>query len=347
MIRSAVIGRIAKRAFENALERKNTITGIQNIIRNSLTEFDKGAEEYRLFRETHDTPDWGVVRMSSIAMSHKRFEEAELFLKQQMEEYGGAARRQGSIQLILELSISSRVSARNVDKDESAESAFQFFEFLKKYKFCANRDVFVKVLIEFTVKKQGWKEGLRRLQGLLEQDKRTKNMKMSLFFIMEEAWKTRELEEAETLISKMESVKPSTLRSLQLFIRFIELPRIEAADYCKRNSITFNHEDVMFFVDMAGKLKYPMPLLRLFEVNQFVPIPKSSIFPIFDELIKLAGKSEKAENLEEMMWKVKANRDLSDDQKTILYGKIRHFYKCLNVKAPEKLYFLLRNDENL
>ncbi|EGT45196.1 hypothetical protein CAEBREN_02075 [Caenorhabditis brenneri] len=346
MIRSAVIGRMTKRAFENALERKNTITGIQNIIRNSLTEFDKGAEEYRLFRETHDTPDWGVVRMSSIAMSHKRFEEAELFLKQQMEEYGGAARRQARNVDVSDEQICGSL-VRVLQKDESAESAFQFFEFLKKYKFCANRDVFVKVLIEFTVKKQGWKEGLRRLQGLLEQDKKAKNMKMSLFFIMEEAWKTRELEEAETLISKMESVKPSTLRSLQLFIRFIELPRIEAADYCKRNSITFNHEDVMFFVDMAGKLKYPMPLLRLFEVNQFVPIPKSSIFPIFDELIKLAGKSEKAENLEEMMWKVKANRDLSDDQKTILYGKIRHFYKCLNVKAPEKLYFLLRNDENL
>lgn len=37
--------------------------------------------------------------MSSIAMSHQRSEQAELFLKQQMEEYGGSARRQGDFEL--------------------------------------------------------------------------------------------------------------------------------------------------------------------------------------------------------------------------------------------------------
>uniref|UniRef100_A0A1I7UVF9 Pentatricopeptide repeat-containing protein n=1 Tax=Caenorhabditis tropicalis TaxID=1561998 RepID=A0A1I7UVF9_9PELO len=344
MFRSVVLGRIARRTFEMSHERKNTIAGIQNIIRNSLTEFDKGAEEYRIFRETNDTPDWGVVRMSSIAMSHRRFEEAELFLRQQMEEYGGASRRQARNVDVSDEQVCASID-RVLRKDETAESAFQFFEFLKKYKFCTNRDVFVKVLIQFTVEKYGWREGLKRLQVLLKDDKRAKNMKMSLFFILEDAWKNGKSEEAENLISKMEGVKPSTLRSLQLFIRFTELSGIESADYCKRNSISFSHDDVMFFIEMAGKLKYPQPLLRFLEVNRFVPIPKSSIFPLFDELIKLAGKSGKTENLEEMMWKVKANRDLSDGEKSILYGKLRHFYKCLNEKAPEKLYILMSNND--
>ncbi|EFP05902.1 hypothetical protein CRE_27437 [Caenorhabditis remanei] len=345
MFRSVAIARIAKRAFDSAAERRDTVAGIQSIIRNSLTEFDKGVEEYRVFRETHDTPDWGVIRMSSIAMAHRRFEEAELFLKQQMEEYGGAVRRQARNADVSDEQICASIE-RVLRKDDSGESALKFFDFLKKYKFCSTRDVFVRVLVEFTVKKHGWKQGLERLQDLIKDDKRAKNMKMSIFLILEDAWRAKESEHAEFLISKIESLKPSTLRSIQLFIRFNELSLIEAADYCKRNSISLSHEEVTFFVEMAGKLKYPMPLLRLLEVNQFVPIPRTSFFLIFDELIKLAGKSGKAENLEEMMWKVKKNRDVSEVEKTILYGKIRHFYKCLNVKAPEKLYILMSLDDN-
>ncbi|CAJ55251.1 ERAP1_C domain-containing protein [Caenorhabditis elegans] len=312
-----MVARIAKQSFESAAERKNTITSIQNIIRCSLTEFEKGAEDYRIFRETRDTPDWGVVRMSSIAMSHQRSEQAELFLKQQMEEYGGSARRQARNVDVSDDQICAAIQ-RVLNKDKTGNSAFQFFEFLKKYKFCSNRDVFARVLIEFTVKKFGWKAGLERLNELVHKDQRTKSMTMSVFFILEDAWNAKEFEQAEILLSKTKFIKPSTLRSLQLFIRFNEMPRLEIADYCK-----------------------PMPLIRLLEIHQFIQIPTSTFFSIFDELIKLAGKSGKTENLEELMWKVKANREVSDNQKSILYGKIRHFYKCLNVKAPEKLYILI------
>ncbi|UMM34472.1 hypothetical protein L5515_007538 [Caenorhabditis briggsae] len=345
MFRSVVVARIAKQAIENVTERKNAITKIQNIIRNSLTEFDKSVEEYKVYRETHDTPDWGVVRMSSIAMANHHFEEAELFLKQQMEEYGGAARRQARNVDVTDEQICASME-RILRKPDALESAFQFFDFLRKYKFCTTRDVFVKVLIESTVEKCGWKEGLSRLNKIMSEDKRAKSMKMSLFFILEDAWKAGEADQAESIVSEMGNVKPSTLRSIQLFIRFNELPRLEAADYCKRNSIKLSHEDVAFFVEMSGKLKYPMPLLRLLEVHEFVPIPKTSFYSIFEELIKLAGKSEKCEILEEMMWKVKKSREVSDAEKSILYGKIRHFYKCLNVKAPEKLHYLIRADNN-
>lgn len=340
MFRTVMVARIAKQSFESAAERKNTITSIQNIIRCSLTEFEKGAEDYRIFRETRDTPDWGVVRMSSIAMSHQRSEQAELFLKQQMEEYGGSARRQARNVDVSDDQICAAIQ-RVLNKDKTGNSAFQFFEFLKKYKFCSNRDVFARVLIEFTVKKFGWKAGLGRLNELVHKDQRTKSMTMSVFFILEDAWNAKEFEQAEILLSKTKFIKPSTLRSLQLFIRFNEMPRLEIADYCKRNSVTLSHEDAMFFINLAGKLKYPMPLIRLLEIHQFIQIPTSTFFSIFDELIKLAGKSGKTENLEELMWKVKANREVSDNQKSILYGKIRHFYKCLNVKAPEKLYILI------
>uniref|UniRef100_A0A8R1DM94 Uncharacterized protein n=1 Tax=Caenorhabditis japonica TaxID=281687 RepID=A0A8R1DM94_CAEJA len=341
MFRSAVVARIARNAFENAVERKNTVAGIQNIIRCSLTEFDKGIEEYRVFRETHDTPDWGVVRMSSIAMAQNRITEAENILKEQMDEYGGAARRQARNVNVSDEQICASIE-RVLRKDEP--SAIQFFHFLKKYKFCSNRDVFLSLIVKYTVQKHGWKTGIERIHDLMEGDKRAKSMKMCAYYILEDAWKAGKSDEAESVIFKTEVVKASTLRSLQLFIRLCDLPILEIADFCKRNSILLTHEDVNFIIDMAGKLKYPMPLLNLLEVNQFINLPESSFYQIFDELIKLAGKSGKVENLEEMMHKIKRTRYVTGAQKSIFYGKIRHFYKCLNVLAPEKLNYLIRKE---
>lgn len=85
-----------------------------------------------------------------------------------------------------------------------------------------------------------------------------------------------------------------------------------------------------------------MPLLNLLEIHTFIPLPKSSFFPIFDELVKLAGKSGKPDNLEQVLRKVKKAKYLDDEDKAILFGKLRHFFKCLNVEAPKSLYFLTR-----
>lgn len=88
--------------------------------------------------------------MSSIAMAQNRFEEAEVILKEQMEECGGAKKRQARNVDVSDEQISASIE-RVLRKDETA--AYRFFDFLKKYKFCANRDVFVSVLIRSTVKK--------------------------------------------------------------------------------------------------------------------------------------------------------------------------------------------------
>ncbi|CAI2354880.1 unnamed protein product [Caenorhabditis sp. 36 PRJEB53466] len=340
MFRSVAVARIARKAFENAAEKKDTVAKIQNIIRCSQTEFDRGIQEYRDFRETHDTPDWGVIRMSSIAMAQNRIEEAEVILKEQMEEYGGAQRRQARNADVSDEQICASLE-RVIRKTDEDDVAYRFFDFLKKYKFCANRDVFLSLLVELTVRKHGWKAGLSRMKQQMEEEKRTKNMTMSVYYILEKAWRNSEAEEAETKLSEVGFVKPSTLKCLKLFIRLCELPRLEIADFCKRNSIIFAHEDVVFLIELAGKLKYPMPLLNLLEIDPFVHLPKSSIFPILDQLIKLAGKSGEAEHLEQMMWKVKKVREVSEEEKSILYGKLRHFYKCLNVTPPKKLYFLM------
>lgn len=95
--------------------------------------------------------------------------------------------------------------------------------------------------------RHGWRVGFERLREVMERDKRVKNMKMSTYFILEDASKAGKSEEgnfwklakntknvsAEALISKSGIGKPSTLRSLRIFIYLFENTPLQIADYCK------------------------------------------------------------------------------------------------------------------
>ncbi|CAB3399127.1 unnamed protein product [Caenorhabditis bovis] len=163
---------------------------IREILRISNTDFMHGFTRYKQLREFNDTPDWGVVRMSSIAYSNGYRKTAEEILKQQFEEVGGA-QIQVRHKNITEEQISSAIE--RVCRNSTISEAFNFFETLKKYKYCTNRDVYLNLLVKKSLESaNSWNDTVKLLQSTIRDDKRGKNMKMCVLQLLKAA---REREE--------------------------------------------------------------------------------------------------------------------------------------------------------
>ncbi|CAI5452030.1 unnamed protein product [Caenorhabditis angaria] len=311
---------LSRRVFSEA------ISNFRQILRTTGLEFEKGIEDYRIFRETNDTPDWGVVRMSSYAMCKNRPQEARKFLEEQFKEVGGSQRQARHVQ-ITEAQINAnleRVLKSNI------ETGIRFYEFLLDFRFCANRDVYLETIIEYIFKndKNNWKYAIEVLNRLQEKQK-SKSFKMSAYHILKSS--------VDSEKDLAELVKPRTLRNLRIFLRLETSSFPEVLDYC-RSFGKFESSDVDFHIEIAGKLRSFEALENLLELyggQMIIPMPKGYEKRIVEEFIKISGKSG---NLEKLERSIQLTRTIEMEDRDVLYAKIRHFYKCLNVKPPVKLY---------
>ncbi|CAD6186994.1 unnamed protein product [Caenorhabditis auriculariae] len=183
----------------------------------------------------------------------------------------------------------------------------------------------------------GWRAGIALLQRLIA-DEKPKSLTSCSFLILQEAHEKKETREAENSLKPF--VKMSTLVNIGRFVLLEAGQGLAVADELKRSDSTLTNEDVRFLVEMSGRFKRSEPLQRLLDIAKFTDLSQKNIVSILDQLVKVYGKKSDVEGLERCIDIVVRASLMEFDQKTLL-SKIRHFYKCINVKAPEKLYRLI------
>lgn len=313
----------------------NVTKEMREILRLAVTgDLETAVRRHEVLRETNDVPDWGLVKLSSVLLANGRERESEELLKKHYEETGGQHRFARKSDVQEEQVLAALIRVINRPNSLGLKPARQLYRWLLDGRFCSNKDVFIELFVEKTLQSDGIAAALTELEQLRALG-RVKSLTRTFYRLLCSAMEhgaAEELSQVENVISS--STSPSSLQRLKGFL-FLELGKKAAFVESLGENLRLEHGYLRYIVELATKVKAVNALESLLELSMVLQLRPQDKASIYDELVKMYGKREDAQNLERMLNLVMHEPEKQAFSATL--GRLAHFYRCCNMELPRRL----------
>uniref|UniRef100_A0A1I7YD44 Pentatricopeptide repeat-containing protein n=1 Tax=Steinernema glaseri TaxID=37863 RepID=A0A1I7YD44_9BILA len=298
-----------------------------------------GVSDFDRLRRTSSKPipDWAAVKLAAVAESRSEPGLAKEVLDKHYLDSGAEQRlaRNSTVTVEQVNSALQRILTTEDSRTDSFARAKNFYRRLIDYRFCPNRDVFIRSFIDDMISKQKSLDDIiaqfEELKGL--GFKGAKSTTESLYALVEAVFLAGHKKKAKALVEKYGS---ALQKSCLLGCVKLEHGRgIEFFDELKSESRVLNKSEVEFICKLARSRGKENMVMNLFEL-QIHPFEKSSLLHIYETAVEIAGKKGDVDLLERIWTIVKEREKTLADFRPVLF-RMKHFFKCLNVVMPEDL----------
>uniref|UniRef100_A0A1I7XMH0 Metalloendopeptidase n=1 Tax=Heterorhabditis bacteriophora TaxID=37862 RepID=A0A1I7XMH0_HETBA len=296
---------------------------LKDILRTAVQEDPvKAIKLYETHRLTSTVPDWGVVKLCSVALACN-LEEIGFQLLRQHYDATGSDGRVARKAVIKEDQVVSALR-RVISSNDGVEKARKLYTLMLEMKYCTNKDTYVALFIDHTLNGQGLLPAVQALQQLIDLG-RVKSLSRSLYLIAKKAYlegTDDEKEKVDAILSVQ--LSNSAVLWLKGFILLEDNRGVHFAETLQRLDKCLSAEGLRYIVDLAGKWKKPLVLESLLKLHVIFRLDARSKALIYDQLIIIYGKKGNISGLETLIEEILDN----PERKLFLPSlhRIAHFF---------------------
>ncbi|EYB93412.1 hypothetical protein Y032_0182g875, partial [Ancylostoma ceylanicum] len=303
--------------------QQNVAQEMKKILRTAVMgDLDSALSLHEKLREKNDVPDWGVVKLSSVLLANGREKQSELLLHRHYQEYGGEHRFARKSLVQEEQVAAALLRVMNCSKENALANARQLYQWLLRGHYCSNKDSFIILFVEKALESGGVKAAVLELEQLLRLG-RVKSLTRTLHLLLFTAMKHRDTSEISQVDAIVTATAPASLDRLKGFVLLELGRRTEFVESLQGDRLEAGY--LRFMVDLAAKLRAVVVLESLLDLSNLLQFRRQEKASVYDELVKIYGKLEKAEDLEKILDLVLQEKDNEHFRATL--ARLAHFYR--------------------